>query len=83
MAKKRTKPAKKKRVKQLPRSPDYKLAQQSLVQSSVLSLLSDQSRTQGVLRGAFGAPRLRSSGAAGNYNIKKPKGDKGWKNPYG
>ncbi len=67
----------------LPRSPDYRMAQQSLVRSNVLQLLQDQSRVQEVLRGAFGSPQIRRGGTSVyGYAVKKPKGDPGWKNYY-
>lgn len=82
--------AKKKRRKKatdatkLPRSPDYRAAQQSLVQSNILQLLGEQTRTQSVLRGAFGGVTLRRTGGSSlyGYGIKKPTGDPGWRKYY-
>ena len=72
---------KKTNVNQLPKSPDYKQAEQAMLRSNVLGLLNGQSRVQEVLRGAFGAPRLRRGGTSVyGYDVKKPKGDPGWKN---
>ena len=87
MAKKKTKKKttakKKKKVddsRKLPRSPEYKMAQQSLVRSNVLNLVGEQGRVQEVLRGTLGMRKLRSAGTSMfGYGIRKPKGDKGWK----
>lgn len=76
--------AKYKSASKLPKSPEYKQAQQSIVRGNLLGVLGNQSRLQEVLRGAFGPPKLRRGGTnAYGYAIKKPKGDAGWKNPYG
>jgi hypothetical protein len=70
-------------VSKLPKSPDYKQAKQSIVRSRVLGLLNEQNRVQQVLQGAFGPPTLRRGGTGVyGYDIRKPKGDPGWKDYY-
>ena len=71
-------------AQKLPKSAAQKAAGIAQSRGRLSGVLSDQSRLQTVLRGAFGPPRLRQGGTnAYGYEIKKPKADKGYRSPWG
>lgn len=76
--------AKYKSASKLPKNPAQRAASVQQARGYLSTALSSQSRLQTVLRGAFGPPKLRRGGTnIYGYEVKKMKGEPGWRNPYG